>query len=438
MNAIRALVRKDLVLYFSNRRALLVTLAAPIAIAAFFGSLFGGSGNKGPSRVPIAIVDHDRSEITQRIVADMSADKTFDVQALDEGQAAEAVRRGTLRAVVTLPHGFGEQAPRALFGGREKPVIEIRYDPSQAIVLQVVQGLLAQHTMEGVTRAAFAVGNDSAGIKMLADARRDVNASTSMSDERKRDMLALFDAVDRVRETTGDQKGAASPGAGNTPGFQMPYTVREIEASSRPESRYNGYSHSFAGMGVQFVLFMGLELGVSLLAARRLGLWKRLRAAPLSRGLLLTSQVASAAIIAALMFAVIFAAGMLLFSVRVEGSTVGFVGLIIAFALMTAAFGLFIAALGKTPEATRGLAILATLVMVMLGGAWVPSFVFPQWLQTAALVMPTRWAVDGFDAMTWRGLGWEAAWPAILVLLGFAVLFGVIATLRFDWDEKPV
>jgi hypothetical protein len=33
--------------------------------------------------------------------------------------------------------------------------------------------------------------------------------------------------------------------------------------------------------------------------------------------------------------------------------------------------------LGKTPEATRGLAIFATLIMVMFGGAWVPEFLFP-------------------------------------------------------------
>ena len=47
--------------------------------------------------------------------------------------------------------------------------------------------------------------------------------------------------------------------------------------------------------------------------------------------------------------------------------------------------------------------------MVMLGGAWVPSFVFPEWLQTVSLFVPTRWAVDGLDAMTWRGLGLDAA-----------------------------
>ncbi len=437
MNALIALVSKDLFLYFSNRRALLVTLAAPIAIAAFFGSLFGGSGNQAPSRVPIAIIDHDQSAITKRIVADMSADKTFDVQALDETQAAEALKRGKLRAIVTLPSGFGEQAPQALFGAREKPVVEIRYDPSQAIALQVVQGFFAQHAMESVTRTAFSFGNDSASIKMLADARRSVSGSASMSEASRRDMLALFDSVDRVRATNGGQAAGATTGNGNNgASFQVPYTVKEVEASSRPDSKYNGYSHSFAGMGVQFILFMGIDLGIKLLTTRRMGLWQRLRAAPLSRATLLASQIASGALIAAILFALIFAAGMLFFGVRIEGSAVGFVGLIVGFALMTAAFGLFIAALGKTPEATRGLAIFATLIMVMLGGAWVPSFVFPQWLQTASLAMPTRWAVDGFDAMTWRGLGWEAAWPAILILIGFAALFGVIAARRFDWEEK--
>ena len=442
MDALIALVKKDLILYFSNRRALLVTFAAPIAIAAFVGSLFGGSGNQAPSRVPIAIVDHDQSAITRRIVTDMSADKTFDVQPLDETQALEAVKRGKLRAVVILPHGFGDQAPGALFGAgnsaHKKPVVEIRYDPSQAITLQVVQGLLAQHAMEGVTRSAFSLGNDIAGIRMIADARRDVGASTSMPDPSKRDMLALFDSIDRVRKSSGEQGADAGSAAGprNGGSFQMPYTVEAVEASVRPETKYNGYSHSFAGMGVQFILFMGIDLGIKLLTMRRMGLWQRLRAAPLSRGTLLASQIASGALIAAILFALIFAAGVLVFGVRIEGSMAGFVGLIVAFALMTAAFGLFIAALGKTPEATRGLAIFATLLMVMLGGAWVPSFVFPQWLQTASLAVPTRWAVDGFDAVTWRGLGWEAAWPAIVVLLGFTVLFGLIATLRFNWDEK--
>jgi len=93
-----------------------------------------------------------------------------------------------------------------------------------------------------------------------------------------------------------------------------------------------------------------------------------------------------------------------------------------------------IAAFGKTPEAARGLSIFATLIMVMLGGAWVPAFLFPHWLQTLTLIMPTRWAVDGLDAMTWRGLGLNAALPSMAVQLGFTALFGGLARWRFRRD----
>jgi ABC-2 type transport system permease protein len=102
---------------------------------------------------------------------------------------------------------------------------------------------------------------------------------------------------------------------------------------------------------------------------------------------------------------------------------------------MAATFGLLIASAGRTPGAARGFSTLAVLMMVMLGGAWVPTFIFPRWLQTATLVVPARWAVDGLDAMTWRGVGLSGAIMPTIVLLGFAVLFGAIAISGFRWEE---
>ena len=37
--------------------------------------------------------------------------------------------------------------------------------------------------------------------------------------------------------------------------------------------------------------------------------------------------------------------------------------------------------------------------------------------------------------MTWRGLGLDAAIVPTLVLLGFALLFGVTAYASFRWEE---
>jgi ABC-2 type transport system permease protein len=385
MHAFLALVRKDLVLYFSNRRALVMSIAAPIIIAAFFGAIFG-SGSEKPSRIPIALVDQDASAISKAILTSMTTDPAFEVRQSDEATAVGLAKHGDVRAAIVLPAGFGAAATRALIEGGPPPVVAVHYDPSQATSMALVRGLLTQHAMR-------AIGDTLGGI------------------------------------------GALWPGAPASAAFSMPFRTESVASTARVDARYNGYAHAFAGMGVQFILFMGIEAGVGVLLARRMGLWKRLRAAPLSRTLLLGSHVASGAITALVLLAIIYAAAIAIFHVRIDGSVVGFVAIAIAFALLTSSFGLLIAAIGKTPEATRGLAIFATLVMVMLGGAWVPSFVFPPWLQTASLVVPTRWAVDGLDGMTWRGLGIDAAVGPVVVLLGFAALFTAIALWRFDWEE---
>ena len=381
ITAFLALVRKDLVLYFSNRRALVMSIAAPIVIAAFFGSLFGPSSDK-PSKIAVALTDLDHSALSQRVATSMAADDALEMKPLDEAAAAAAVRAGKVRAAIVLPAGFGAAAPQALLGGSTRPVVRVQYDPSQAAGLAIVRGLFAQHVMESI-----------------------------------------------------GQGMAAMPGARAGAGFTLPFETRATAATSADDHAYNSYAHSFAGMSVQFILFMGIDIGIGVLLARRLGLWKRLRAAPLGRATLLGSHIASGALIALVILSIIYVAAMAIFGVRIEGSMAGFVGVAIAFALLTSSFGLLIAAIGKTPEATRGLAIFATLVMVMLGGAWVPSFIFPPWLQTASLAVPARWAVDGLDAMTWRGLGAAEALAPIGVMLAFAAAFAAIAIWRFDWDE---
>ena len=126
---------------------------------------------------------------------------------------------------------------------------------------------------------------------------------------------------------------------------------------------------------------------------------------------------------------------MIVFSVRIQGSVLGFLAIAVACAMMASTFGLLVAALGNSPATARGITTLAVLMMVMLGGAWVPSFIFPAWLQQFTLAVPVRWAVDGLDAMTWRGIGLSGAVLPTVVLLGFTVAFSAVAATRFRWEE---
>jgi len=130
-----------------------------------------------------------------------------------------------------------------------------------------------------------------------------------------------------------------------------------------------------------------------------------------------------------------FGFAMLVFKVRIHGSLVGFVLVAVACSIMSATFGLLVAAIGRTPATARGVSSLVVLVMVMLGGAWVPTFVFPKWMQQLTLIVPVRWAVDGLDATTWRGLGLSSALMPTAILLAFAAVFTAISLARFRWEE---
>jgi ABC-2 type transport system permease protein len=214
--------------------------------------------------------------------------------------------------------------------------------------------------------------------------------------------------------------------------MSIPFTLASQPVSTGP--RYNGYAHAFAGMSVQFILFMGIDAGVALLLMRETGMWRRLRAAPLSRAMLLGSRVAATTLIAILILSVVYSVARFVFGVIIAGSFVGFAMIAFAFAVLAATTGLMIAAVGGSVAATRGVATFSILILVMLGGAWVPAFLFPEWLQNASKILPTRWAVDGLDAMTWRGLPLASAFAPVAVLLGWSALFALIAVWRFDWQ----
>ncbi|HJU71421.1 MAG TPA: ABC transporter permease [Paucimonas sp.] len=422
MTAILALIRKDLILFLSDRRALLLNLGMPLVLGAFFGYLFGGSGTVENAKINVALVLQDDSEISRKIASSLKLDSALSVQDLSLAQAQEQVRKGKLNAAIVIPTGFGEAAGAALFGANAKPEIPVYYDPSQSAALAMVKGMLTQQVMQVVSTEMF---SGKSGAHLIDNSLQALQTRAA-TDADSAELVQLLNSVKKYQERATPANGNASGAAG---GLAMPYTTRDEAMSSGP--KYNGYGHAFAGMSVQFILFMGIDAGIGILLAQRQGLWNRLLASPVGLYRVLLARALSSALIAFGMLCFIFLVANLVFKVRIDGSVPGFIGVGACFALVTATFGLLIAAYGKTPEAARGLAVFATLLMVMLSGAWVPAFLFPQWLQAATLVMPTRWAVDGLDAATWRGLGLDAVLPAMGAQLAFALLFAILALAKF-------
>lgn len=428
MNAFLALVRKDLRIFFGDPRAVIMAFAAPILIGSFFGYVFGGLGkSEDRGKVKVLLVDERPGPITRHLLESLQKEPTLDVSASELSQVREQVKKGRVPVAVVLPAEFGEKAAQALFGGANKPQVTVLYDPSHKMEAGMVQGILTGQVMQAVTREAF---GGSMSQQLASSALKNLEQS-GMEPGEKKSLSDLLSSVERYGARP--QKSQTTGGGG---GLSVPFEIQEVALTAKSGIPYNAYAHSFGGMAIQFMLFMGIDVGLGMLLLRQRGIWRRFRAAPLSKVVLLGSRAVSAMLVGILILTVVFSFARLVFGVQISGSLLGFVGICASFSLMTAAYGLLIAALGKTPEAARGLATLATLLMVMLSGAWVPSFVFPSWMQTVTKIIPARWAMDGLDAMTWRGLGFQEALLPIGVLLVSTVVFGAVAVWRFRWEAE--
>ena len=418
-----ALVRKDLLIFFTDRRSVVLTLAIPIAIASFFGSMFGGFGDREVAKVAVAVVDQDGSSLSKRLASAVAADKALAVRQMSIDEARAAVRTGRVAVAVVMPEGFGARAIRGFIAQGQKSELELLTDPSKSAEVSLVKGVLTGHMMEAVSQEAF-TGPESR--RLLDDGLKAIATSSMPADQQDllRKIIESTQALQRSQETAG------------TPvrGLSVPFDVKETAVTGNPLLKYNGYAHSFAGMGIQFALMAAIELAAGILLERERGLWKRLRSAPLSRSTLLVARAISGTVITAMTLFVSFAFAWIVFKAPI-GNLGGFLAVALASAVMAATFGLLVAAVGRTPAATRRAAIFVVLVMVMLGGAWVPTFIFPAWLQQFTWLVPVRWAVDGFDAMTWRGLAFSDVLVPVSLLLGFSAVCLAAAMWRFRWEE---
>jgi ABC-2 type transport system permease protein len=291
---------------------------------------------------------------------------------------------------------------------------------------KVMEGLFTEYGMQEVSKQAF---SGPLGRQAIDDSLARLTQSTDAAVPRRPELISLLQAARQLSEPSN------SPGSGlSARGLTMPYELVTRELSGKRDVPYNGYAHSFAGMAVQFILLAGIDAGIVLLLTREQGIWRRLQAAPLPKRNFLAARAIATTLVSLFQFVMIYVAAIALFHVSIA-HFFGFALIAISFAFLNASFGLMLASIGGSAQSTRGLAVLATLLLVMLGGAWVPSFVFPRWLQQLSLVTPTRWAVDGLDAMTWRAQPEYTAFAPAGVLCAAALACLFIAIWRFRWTE---
>lgn len=164
-------------------------------------------------------------------------------------------------------------------------------------------------------------------------------------------------------------------------------------------------------------------------------LLRRLRLAPIRTGALVASRLVVCLAVALIQTALFLTLGVLVFGLQLSGWWWLAVPLVLMGTLAFMAIGMIAGAVSKTAEAASGIANVIILPMAFLSGSFIPLEGAPDWLVTVSKFMPLGHLNEGMLDVMVRGEGPSALLEPMLVLLGFAVVFGVIAAKMFRWED---
>jgi ABC-2 type transport system permease protein len=120
----------------------------------------------------------------------------------------------------------------------------------------------------------------------------------------------------------------------------------------------------------------------------------------------------------------------------VGGSLLALVVLTFAVVTCAVALGLVMAAIGGSEKRMGSIGSVSLLIMGLLGGAMVPRAIMPPALETAGLLVPHGWALDGYFTLLVRdGATVVDVLPQVGAILGFAALFAAIGVWRFRFER---
>ncbi|TNC17226.1 ABC transporter permease [Georgenia sp. 311] len=381
MMPVLAIAGTELRRYLRDRSNIFFFLIFPLLLVVVIGLQFGGQGSTG--RVVIAGAGGElRSALTTEL---RDADAT--VSTADADAMREQVARG--RADVGLL--VEDDAEQSFVAGRPAEIELIVSSEASApgavqVVLTALQTLSLEQTELAVLTARGVPEGEAAAA--LARARSDVAPVE----------IGVVD-VDEVSQELG--------GLGQ-------------------------FDLGAATMLLLFVFLSTLGSAVTLIESRRLGVQRRVLAAPVSGTQAILGQMLGRWVIASAQGVYIMVASILLFDVDFGSLPLALLILLVFGAVATGA-AMLLGALMDNEGAANGVAVGAGLVLAALGGCMFPLEMFPDTLRTVANLTPHAWGYEAFAEIQRHDGGLLDVAPQLAVLAAMAVglvLLGALVLRR--------
>jgi len=398
---------KDLKLFSRDRMALFFFILFPFVFVIVFNLMLGDVGG-GDERIALNVTTLEQQEesishvilqaITTEDESELEPGKPVIVWDEDYDEAREKVENGDINGLLVFPEDFTDEVMQ---GGTTELTVLAQAD--------------AMNTRAALNALASAIASwlDSQAAAGDATIALLVEQGTLNPD----DAEAIEEAMQEFYSEENVTEGQTSIVV-NTE------TVGEVEAESVANQVIPGYLVMF----VFFAAALGAEV---IVRERENHTLERLLATSVQKRSLLGGIYAGTAAKGLIQIAVFWTVGILAFNIDLGVSPAAVVILSLLVVIMSAAFSIMLAALVRTRRSAGSLAVLCALILAPLGGCWWPLFFLPSWMQFLAKLTPHGWAMSGFNKLMLFGAEFGDVVTEMIVLLGFAALFALIALWRF-------
>lgn len=405
------LALKDLSQIVRDRRSLLFLLAMPFIFTLFMGFAMKGAAETPDPRLAVGWVNDDTGGLVSgQLKSLLQASDGLRLVELAPADAASAdgqVKSGSLAAAVVVPAGF---SAGALAG---KPV-QVKLIADE---LSTTGQSAFQLARIPVTRTMGALQ-----ISQLLVASVDAKGGFASPADRQKELETQFTAAAQAWQQSAEQ------GAG--------IVLEKAAGVAVPGQPLGGnpYNQTSPGMLVMFAVF-GLVSSATILVQER-------KTRTLQR--MITTSMTPAQIIAGhllAMFTLVLAQeimlivfGQLALKVNYLREPGAVLLVAVAVALWVASLGLLVSVFAKGEEQVTLYSLIAMFLLAGLGGAWFSLEMAGQAFSTVGHLTPAAWAMDGFQNILIRGLGFSSVLLPVGIMLVYALVFFGISVWRFKFE----
>jgi ABC-2 type transport system permease protein len=407
---------KDLHIFARDRGWIIQLFILPLLFIIIFSGVLGGmTSPKEDERIALVTVDLDGGPAAQSLIKGLEAAGGVRVMLMAEAEATQQLEDRKIARVLTIPAGLSETAS----GGA--PVTVRLANHSEAGLEQTEAVRLV---VEGAVQDLLLEQQIVASLEQIADMQAMLPVEQQAFTE------------ERILRQAREQFAASR---------QRPLlTVEErLPAAEKPTAEDPNYDMArvaVPGFMVLFVFLSAQAMASSIYDEKRVGSFRRLLAAPLSRAQLLLGKALPNIVIVIVQIIVILGFGTLGLRLlghqplALGGDLLALALLMLATALCSTGLGILIASLARTQNQIGGLSSMLLWTTGVLGGSMIPLFLLERFLGPVPRIVPQYWANRGFENLLIRGLGLEAVAASIIALLLFALAFFAIGLWRFDYE----